>query len=199
MMALTCLLNFQGLAKLRELKQPFPHIVIEQVLSAPFVRALAKAILGEPKKRWNTDLYQFWQTNDLAQSNHTKIKGFVRQFTSIETKNCIKKILGCQVLGPVDCSGFVFEDTDYLLPHDDQMPGRKVAYILYLSTSKKKNGGALDLFGSTPSGKPTKVKKSITPRAGTLVLFPVSRRSIHQVAEHVGNNPRITVGGWFNE
>lgn len=191
-------LHSKGLAIRFNAARPFPHILIRNVVSVSQVALLRKAIESEPKTRWNTDLYQFWQTDDLKKSDNPVIKEFVAWFTSLDTKEFIQQVTGANVLGPVDLAGFVYEDTDYLLPHDDRTPGRRVAYILYLTNSNTADGGSLDLFESTPSGKPIRVKKSIVPYAGSLMLFQVSRRSFHQVSEQLSTMPRITIGGWFN-
>ena len=206
--------NVKGLANRFLNAKPFPHILIKNILSPTQVAALRHAIESEPKTRWNTDLYQFWQTDDLKKSETPEIKEFVAWFSSLDTKESIQQITGSKVLGSVDMAGFVYEDTDYLLPHDDRMPGRRVAYILYLTHSKRGEGGALDLFESvrqkipTGRGNPARkgnpikrvgIKKIIIPVAGCLMLFLVSKKSFHQVSEMASTNPRITIGGWFNE
>lgn len=44
-------------------------------------------------------------------------------------------------------TGSKYEYTDTLLCHDDELEGRRIAFILYLVPYwKKEDGGALDLF-----------------------------------------------------
>ena len=191
-------LRWNGLHKRFNSGKPFPHIVIKNALSASQDETLRRAIERAPKKRMDTDLYSFWQSDDLKKSKDRVIAAFARSWSSIETKDAIARICGVKVPGPVDMAGFAYRAGDYLLPHDDRMTGRKIAYILYLTTSRKGEGGTLDLYGSDSASHPLKVKKSIIPCAGSLVLFRVSTRSWHRVAEHLAERPRITIGGWFN-
>mgnify|MGYP003342408719 CR=1 FL=1 len=50
----------------------------------------------------------------------------------------------------VDLFASLYQDTDFLLPHDDKLESRKIAFIIYLSNLEKKDGGEvleLDLDG----------------------------------------------------
>ena len=191
-------LAWEGMHKRFNAGKPFPHVVLKHVLSPSTINALRWAVERVPKKRWNTDLYQFWQTDDLKKSSDPTVQKFVKWWASLDTKDAVCRIAGVKVPGPVDIAGFVYKQADYLLPHDDRMPGRKVAYVLYLTSSKKGGGGELDLFETDAAGKPMRVSKSVAPVAGQLVLFSVSRHSYHQVAEQLSKRPRVTIGGWFN-
>jgi Rps23 Pro-64 3,4-dihydroxylase Tpa1-like proline 4-hydroxylase len=80
-----------------------------------------------------------------------------------------------------------------LLPHDDRLSGRKIAYILNLSKNFAKNdGGALQFF------KGKKIVKSIPPTFNTFTIFQVSPRSLHQVQEVLSDKKRISFAGWFH-
>lgn len=95
---------------------------------------------------------------------------------------------------------------DVLLCHDDELEGRRVAFILYLVPPwQSSDGGTLDLYStdseypawcvwcvlldnrslicSSSSGnfQPQSIVKSIVPSSNTLVLFEVSPVSFHQV------------------
>ena len=96
----------------------------------------------------------------------------------------------------IDMSGTIYQDTDYLLCHDDQLESRKVAYIIYLSDLTPEEGGQL-VFYNQKNGKPTTVAKSIIPRFNTFAFFLVSPQSFHTVEEVVGDTQRIALTGWF--
>ena len=95
--------------------------------------------------------------------------------------------------------GVIYSECDYLLCHDDELEGRKIAYVLNLSRGfTKRSGGALALLDHDAHGKPRKVAKRITPRWNTLVLFTVSPVSHHTVEEVLEDRERLTIGGWFH-
>jgi len=78
------------------------------------------------------------------------------------------------------------------LPHDDRLEGRKIAYVLYLSDLREEDGGSLDMY------EDMKIVKSIIPKFGDLLLFEVSEKSFHQVAEVLTDANRLTIAGWFH-
>lgn len=59
--------------------------------------------------------------------------------------------------------------------HDDQLDGRRIAFILYLNREWKDNyGGALELFDVDDTGtSPDKIVRRIMPRFNTLAFFEV--------------------------
>ncbi len=70
-----------------------------------------------------------------------------------------------------------------MLCHDDELEGRRVAYILYLVPEDwtAADGGALDLFAVDAAGRPTTVTRSLVPALGKFAFFCVSEVSFHQV------------------
>ena len=79
--------------------------------------------------------------------------------------------------GLVSVSGSIYNQTDYLLCHDDKLEGRKIAFIFYLvdeDWSGNEDGGCLRLFSSdhnfVPCGLPSKI---IAPVSNTFVMFEV--------------------------
>ena len=63
-------------------------------------------------------------------------------------------------------AGTLYVDTDYLLCHDDQLEGRKIAYLFYLSDMKETDGGSLNLFASK-NRVPTTIERKIIPKFNT--------------------------------
>lgn len=171
--------------------QPFNHWIIQDFMSD--TDKIIEALKTEDFVRKECDLFQFFQTkNDLFSSKSAILKKVYNQLSSESFLKEVSKITG-KKLSKIDMSAFIYSDTDYLLPHDDRLEGRKIAYVLYVNTlSKSENkGSSLDLFENN------KLVKRIFPKKGQLVLFEVSKKSIHQVSEVV-NSERITLAGWFH-
>ena len=98
---------------------------------------------------------------------------------------------GLKLNGRIDLFGSLYQDTDFLLPHDDRLSGRRIAFMIYLSDLDEKDGGALLLYGK-------KGVKKIRPRSRSFVFFEVSDRSLHGVEEVVTKNKRYALSGWFH-
>lgn len=181
--------------KLSELKKdfksakPFPHLVLPNFFKN--AKELKSALLKEKFHYQNSDLFQFHQTNDCSKAKTKVVQDFHKFFGSREFLSFISEITG-KKLTSIDMSGFIYGDTDYLLPHDDRLEGRKIAYVVNLSENfKDENGGALALF------KGKNVVKRIVPRFNTLTIFEVSNKSLHEVEEVIGQK-RVSFAGWFH-
>lgn len=178
-------------------KKPFSHLVINNFLKEEKAIQILKALSKEKFYKKESDLFKFMQTNDFIATNNKTIKKFREFFSSEElitfmiylTSSDLKK-------GKVDMAGSLYQDTDFLLCHDDRLEGRKIAYIYYLSTLDEKEGGSLNLLYSK-NKIPTQISISITPRFNTFVFFEVSNISFHEVEEVITNKQRITINGWF--
>ena len=177
---------------------PYPHWILQNVFPENSAKQSAAALDSFKFTRSVSDLFQFWQTADfktlkLPQPLHE----LYHHFSSKNFISYIAKLTHTKLSSTIDMSAFRYEDTDYLLPHDDQLEGRKIAYVLNLSTLKEKEGGALELFENNKSN-PTKFVKRYQPVFNSLVLFQVSPTSWHQVAEVIKKN-RLTITGWFHD
>lgn len=173
---------------------PFAHIVCEP-FTKELIAALGESLLSQEFARMDSDLYSFYQSDDITASS-----GVLQEFSQFLSSKDMLDAITCMTACPVthaDISGFVYDVGDYLLPHDDRLQGRKIAYVLYLSDCP--HGGTLDLFACDDATKePTHVVKQIGARAGQLVLFEVSQTSFHQVAEVLGDGAkRLSLAGWF--
>ena len=83
----------------------------------------------------------------------------------------------------------IYDDSSYLLCHDDDLAERRIAYIIYFVSEDwdAVDGGALDLFAADDAGRPTRVTKRIVPQWNSFCMFAVSSISHHQVrARHRG-------------
>lgn len=176
--------------------RPFPHLEIPHFVRQKGVIALLQALGKETFSAHNSDLFQFSQTADLLHSDDPVIKDFVAFLSSADFISNMKKITGARLSGKIDLFGSIYQDTDFLLPHDDQLQGRKIAFMLYLNDLEHKDGGAVAFFAAK-NKTATQIVKRIIPKAGTLVFFEVSDISFHMVEEVLSDTQRITLSGWF--
>ncbi|MEK6910913.1 MAG: 2OG-Fe(II) oxygenase family protein [Nanoarchaeota archaeon] len=178
---------------------PFPHLLIESFLGEKEAERLALALKKEEFEEKDSDLFSFKQTQDLHYSENKEIKEFVKMLESREFAERIEKISGIKVKkGAFDLAGSLYENTDYLLCHDDELEGRKIAYVYYLCEDfSEKDGGALALL-EDDNGKPGKSGKRYSPKWNSLMIFEVSKRSWHEVEEVIGKKKRYAIGGWLH-
>lgn len=194
--------KYLSINKVNEIKKkfanakPFPHLVLKDFFLKDKLKKVLEEIHKEDYVERNSDLFQFRQSSDLLEINNQILKEFYLFFSSKEFRDYISNITNIN-LNAIDMSAFIYSQTDYLLPHDDQLEGRKIAYVVNLSDFKRKDGGRLQLFSSKDT-KPGKIIKSYSPEFNNFVLFQVSKISFHQVEEILGRKERISLAGWFH-
>jgi Rps23 Pro-64 3,4-dihydroxylase Tpa1-like proline 4-hydroxylase len=164
-----------------KLTKPFPHQVIHNFISKQQANQLLKLLKQEKFKLLDSDLFTFWQTKELK--NNKKFSPIIKLLQSNEWKK------GLFAYKKINMFASLYQKTNHLLPHDDLLEGRKIAYILFLNDMSK--GGALQLF------KNNKVAVKIQPKQGSLALFEVSKKSIHSIQE-VTSGQRWVITGWFH-
>ena len=178
--------------------KPFPHLILQNFLPKPQAIELLKALKDEPFEIKQSDLFCIYQTKDLISSTNPIINQFRESLSSKEFTTYLTKITNIKIKpNTIDMAGTIYTDTNYLLPHDDQLEKRKIAYIYYLSTLTKNDGGALAFYNSKHN-QPTSITKRIQPVFNTLILFPVTTTSFHEVEEVITNKQRIAISGWFH-
>lgn len=146
------------------------------------------------------DLYSFMQTTDLKTSTKPAISALRQLLYSREFTSLITDITGIELKDQVDMAGLRFSQTDHLLCHDDELEGRRIAYIVYLVPEdwSEEDGGTLDLFRVDAAGQPVEVAKRLVPAFNTFTFFEVSPVSFHQVAEVLAaDKERLSISGWF--
>jgi len=200
--------------------EPFPHCCINNFLIdvrcneeiSKYLESLQDELLQYTFHPKENDLYRFYQTDDIMLNDceNTDDKTHLNHFRNL----LITKFLpwmqensGVNLNNQVDMFSALYGKNDFLLCHDDQLEGREIAYIYYLSPEWKENyGGHLELFSSkttkTKKGlvyEPSNVVKSILPKNNSLVFFYVNEQSFHQVKEVLSDeNTRMTITGWFH-
>ena len=173
---------------------PFPHLELKDFFREDRAKKLLLALSKEKFIPKEADLLKLKQTNDLASSSVRELQGFRKFLLSEDFMSYMESITGFTLKrGVIDLAGSLYEDTDYLLCHDDQLEGRKIAFLFYLSSMGKNEGGSLGLLDTQ-----LRTVKRIVPRFNTFAFFEVSPHSFHEVEEMLKDRQRITLGGWFH-
>jgi Rps23 Pro-64 3,4-dihydroxylase Tpa1-like proline 4-hydroxylase len=85
---------------------------------------------------------------------------------------------------------------DFIRPHDDEMNGRRLAFVLYLSPEwSTELGGALQVVDA--SGAAVEVEAEFN----TLVVFDLRDHQHHSISPIVaaaGSRRRVSIGGWLH-
>ncbi len=193
-------LNTAQLQRLNEMfrhAEPFPHLVLSNFFNEDYLLDIVELLGEEPFFQKDSDLFQFLQTEDLENLSHKILRDFKQFLSSQMFVELMQSLTGLELqTGKVDATGNLYSDTDYLLCHDDQLPGRKLAFIIYLSDLEEGQGGTLNLFDQK-EGKPHQVVKKILPKFNTFTFFEVLPHSFHEVEEVIGENYRASITGWF--
>ncbi|TNN87464.1 Prolyl 3-hydroxylase OGFOD1 [Liparis tanakae] len=180
--------------------QPFPHCIIKNFLgSETFVENLQRELMELNFHEKSNDLYKFKQSDDLKKRTEPHISG-LRAALFGRFRSWLGEVLQVELEPVVDISCAKYEYTDVLLCHDDELEGRRVAFILYLVPPwQSSDGGTLDLYTTDSSFQPQSIVKSLVPSLNTLVLFEVSPVSFHQVSEVLTRDKcRLSLSGWFH-
>uniref|UniRef100_A0A3P9MX15 2-oxoglutarate and iron-dependent oxygenase domain containing 1 n=1 Tax=Poecilia reticulata TaxID=8081 RepID=A0A3P9MX15_POERE len=176
---------------------PFPHCIIKNFLSSQsFAENLQRELLELNFNEKSNDLYKFKQSDDLKKRKEPHIAAITALFGRF--RSWLGDVLGVELEPTVDISSAKYEYT-VLLCHDDELEGRRVAFILYLVPPwQSSDGGSLDLY-STDNFQPESIVKSLVPCWNTLILFEVSPVSFHQVSEVLSQDKcRLSLSGWFH-
>uniref|UniRef100_A0AAQ5Z1A3 Prolyl 3-hydroxylase OGFOD1 n=1 Tax=Amphiprion ocellaris TaxID=80972 RepID=A0AAQ5Z1A3_AMPOC len=181
---------------------PFPHCIIKNFLSSEtFAENLQRELLGLNFHEKSNDLYKFKQSDDLRKRTEPHIRVSVfRTALFGRFRSWLGEVLGVELEPTVDISCARYEYTDVLLCHDDELEGRRVAFILYLVPPwQSSDGGTLDLYTTDSNFQPQSIVKSLVPSWNTLVLFEVSPVSFHKVSEVLSQDKcRLSLSGWFH-
>ena len=189
--------NLNSLNKQFLSAKPFPHIQIKNFIKEEKAITILEALKKEKFIEKESDLFQFKQTNDLYFSKNKELKKFNSSLLSWDFFSLIEKITSSKFKGTLDMSATLYENTDFLLPHDDEIEGRKIAYLLYLSENFTEKDGGLFILYNSKNNAPTSISKKFVPHFNSLLLFEVSKKSFHQVREILSHKKRFSITGWF--
>ncbi len=177
--------------------KPFPHLELKDFLSEKKAIEVLKALSREKFFNKEADLFKFSQTNDLGSTKNKVMKEFVQFLYSKEFIDFMQKMTGFKFKNKVNVAGTLYQNTDYLLCHDDELEGRKIAYLFYLTNLGDDDGGSLNLMKSSVDGMPSGIARKIIPKFCSFAFFEVSSISFHEVEEVITDKQRIAIGGWF--
>ncbi len=177
---------------------PFRFLELRDFLLHPSAVALKRAVVDLDFELKKSDLFEFFQSGDLMTLSKGVISDFTTLFMSAPFRAYMMSITGIDLShSEITLFGSRYEDTSYLLPHDDQLEGRQIAFLYYLSDMNENNGGELVLFGKMENDEVVSEKVRIRPHFNSFVFFEVTPASIHAVSEVIGTGERYTLGGWF--
>jgi hypothetical protein len=172
--------------------EPFPHVVLDDLVPAGVLDALLAVVDEEPVDTYEGDIFAFDAT---APEPRTAELRAVRDDWTAALAAPLSRITG-KTVTRADLRAFAYRDGHYLLPHTDHQDGlgRALAYAYYLPSPQPPVGGELELFRASPVA--TESARLIEPRPNRLVVFDVSDVSLHQVREVLGGL-RMSLAGWF--
>ena len=169
-------------------KDPFSCCVIENVIEGDdFLSGLKAELLELEFVKKSNDLYKFRQSSSLSSSSGPHIAQ-LRSLLLDQLRPWISKVMGIKLEDTVDMFCAQYSHTDTLLCHDDELEGRRVAFILYLTVEwSDEDGGLLELFNTDSDGNPKDVVQKLLPVNNSFAFFEVSPISFHQVSEVLPN------------
>ncbi|XP_018410919.1 PREDICTED: prolyl 3-hydroxylase OGFOD1 isoform X2 [Nanorana parkeri] len=179
---------------------PFQHCVIRSFIeNSEFLDGLKDELLALNFQDKSNDLYKFQQSEDLKSRKEPHISA-LRKVLFEHFRQWLSEVTKVDLESTVDISCAQYNYTDILLCHDDELEGRRFAFILYLVPEwTEEDGGSLDLYSTDEKAQPGHIVKSLIPSWNTLVFFEVSPVSFHQVSEVLSEGKcRLSVSGWFH-
>ena len=180
--------------------KPFCHIVFSNFFEKNFAEKLRKEVLKQNFFLTENDLYKFFRTCDFKNLNNENLnlKKLENIFFSKKFLEFLKKITDKSISKKkITLHALKLLNTNYLLPHNDKVEKRKLAFVLNLTKNwEEKKGGELVLF-SCYKKSPKKIIKKIPPKFNTFTLFEVCEDSFHEILEVEKNLKRVSISGWF--
>ncbi|XP_064387306.1 prolyl 3-hydroxylase OGFOD1-like [Halichondria panicea] len=188
--------------------RPFQCCVLPKFIKTPvametsregLLEGLTRELLRLKFYEKNNDLYQFHQSNDLKKFTDYRCISALRCLLREQCLPWLRQVTGLQLTDTIDITCSKYEYTDVLLCHDDELEGRRIAFILYLVPEwSKEDGGSLDLFTVDGKGQPSSICQSLIPDSNNFIFFDVNAVSFHQVSEVLSTKTRLSVSGWFH-
>ena len=133
--------------------KPFPHVVVKDFLDEPTLDLVIDALAGLEYDFKESDLFSYWASVELTDINHPAINILRDDIGDKSWRDNVSKSFGVKKLSNIDMAAYVYGLGDFLLPHDDQVEGRIIAYSLHLTPEiTKEMGGTLNLFEADNTG-----------------------------------------------
>lgn len=188
--------NVRALSRAWREARPFPHVVIDRVLTAADLARVCESFAWEPHAHLRSELYS--QMRSAQPPSQPLVRTLHDELTGPSVRAAVEVVSGRR-FARGDGNGYVYREGQYLLPHSDhrESEGRAVAYAFYLAAPGR--GGELELFDCrTRKGEiiSTRSARRIRPRPNRLVLFDVGPETLHAVRE-VTRGARMSLAGWY--
>lgn len=194
--------SYLDVSKLDNIKQqyndhkPYRLIVLDIFLDSSYAIQLRNELLELNYYIKKNDLYHFMQSNDLTNtSDRIRPLHLIDKIVDILYSNTLRQslsyITGIELsehTSSVSVSAAIYADTHHLLCHDDELQGRRIAYILYMLDDTAgpwtiDKGGLLQIYNTDSQGHPCDIVKEYIPKFNTMILFEVTEHSYHRVSE----------------
>ena len=177
---------------------PFPHVVVEDFLDEDTLDLVIDALAGLEYSSSESDLFSYWASVKLTDIDHPALNVLRKDLGDKIWRDEVANAFKVSKLSKIDMAAYVYGLGDFLLPHDDQVEDRVIAYSLHLTPDlEEEDGGSLDLFEEDKDGK-SKLVKRVIPKFNSLNMFEVSATSWHQVSEILTDIQRLTLTGWYH-
>ena len=180
------------------INEPYPHVVVKDFLDEQTLDLVTYALAGLEYDFDESDLFSYLSFG-LTDVDHPVINILRDDLGDSTWRKKVASSFGVKSLSKIDLSAYVYGLGSFLLPHDDQVEGRVIAYSLHLTDIEMtdKSGGALYIYEANEAGK-SELVKTIIPEYNSLIMFEVSDKSWHQVGEILEDIQRLTVTGWYH-
>ena len=177
---------------------PYPHIIVKNFLDDSTLDLVVDALAGLEYDFKESDLFSYWASVELTDIDHPAINILRDDLGDELWRNKVAEAFSSKPLSSIDMAAYVYGLGDFLLPHDDQVEERIIAYSLHLTPEiTEEMGGALQIFDVDENNK-SKLVDSIIPEYNSLIMFEVSKHSWHQVGEILQDIQRLTITGWYH-
>ena len=195
--------NVQDFQDIQLIRDPFQACVIDNVISnagetfGDLIQELKDVEMCDK----NNDLYKFKQSvQDLKHLENSPFVSGLKEFLQTKVKTWLEHVTGIQLDEEIDLFCAKYSYTDHLLCHDDELEGRRIAFIMYFVKDwTVKDGGTLDLFSLDELGHPSSIVQRLVPKTNSMAFFEVTEKSFHQVSEVLTKDKcRLSIGGWFH-
>ena len=179
-------------------ESPYPHVIVKDFLDESTLDLVIDALAGLEYDFKESDLFSYWASVELTDIDHPAINILRDDLGDELWRKKVAEAFSSKPLSSIDMAAYVYGLGDFLLPHDDQVEERIIAYSLHLTPEITEDmGGSLQIF-NVDENNISKIADSIIPEYNSLIMFEVSKHSWHQVGEILQDIQRLTVTGWYH-
>ena len=184
---------------LKVIDSPFHHMVIHNFLDLDQASPSLEALAEQEFTPTESDLFSYSASSNLSISDNPDIKSLYSSMCSNAWVRKLESLFDLSLSGNVDMAAYVYVNGDFLLPHDDELDSRLLAYSLHLTPNMSlSDGGSFDFFSSNTEGEAKEIVKQVVPKFNSIVIFKVTPESWHQVSEILSDVQRFSLTGWYH-